>query len=177
MSFPYGVNRVNAGAPQNVGNPFSMNPPGIPAQGSENPHGSPERRGSTRARSREPRGERNQPTDKRPRTPRTPVRSVQEEAQQEDVDGRSTALENLAVTHATFLQQIHDDVSNMKNSVSQLVAKVTSLDEYAQNVDSRVTKVRDEAGAHFKKMSEDMHQRLQAVENYLAAGEAPKRDG
>ena len=104
MSFPYGV---NAGAVN--GNPFAIptqspasQPPGISAQGSENPHGSPERRGSTRARSRE-RGERGAGGDKRPRTPRTPIPSVQEEVHREDIDGRVTALENLAVTHATFL--------------------------------------------------------------------------
>ena len=115
-NFPYGVN-----AQAGTGNPFAIprqqpsQPPGISAQGSGNPHGSPERRGSTRARSRE-REERGAGGDKRPRTPRTPVASVPEEAHREHIDGRVTALENLAVTHATFLQQVHDDVSGVKSS-------------------------------------------------------------
>ena len=131
MSFPFGVNRVNAQQPQNANNPFAIGtpqPPGIPVQGPGNPHGSPERRGSNRARSRE-RGERGAPHDKRPRTPRTPVTTVREEFQKKDMEGRITALENLAVTHATFLQQIHDDVTGMKSALSQFVAKISSLDE------------------------------------------------
>ena len=51
------------------------------------------------------------------------------------------------------------------------MAKISSLDEYAQNVNMRVTKIRDEAGAHFRETSEAMSQRLQVIENYLAAGD------
>ena len=60
MNFPFGVNRVNAQEPHAANNPFAIGtpqPPEIPVQGLRNPHGSPERRGLTRARSRE-RGER-----------------------------------------------------------------------------------------------------------------------
>ena len=135
--FPYGVNRVNAG--QAVDNQCAIpSPPG-------NPHGSLERSGSTRARSRE-RGERRNegstgPT--RPRTPRTPRQTIQEEVHHEDTEGRILVLENLAVTHATFLQQIHDDVHGMKKYNSQITAKIVSLDEYAQNIDKRMTTIRD----------------------------------
>ena len=51
------------------------------------------------------------------------------------------------------------------------MAKISSLDGYAQNINARVTEVRDEAGAHFKQVSHDMNQRLQANEQYLNAGE------
>ena len=124
--FPYGVNRVNAG--QAVDNPFAIpSPP-------RNPHGSLERSGSTRARSRERGERRNEGTTgpTRPRTPRTPRQTIQEEVHNEDTEGRILVLENLAVTHATFLQQIHDDVLGMKKSISQITAKINSLDEYAQ---------------------------------------------
>ena len=135
--FPYGVNRVNAG--QAVDNPFAIpSPP-------RNPHGSLERSGSTRARSRERGERRNEGTTgpTRPRTPRTPKQTIQEEVHNENTEGRILVLENLAVTHATFLQQIHDDVHGMKKSISQMTAKIVSLDEYAQNIDKRMTEIRD----------------------------------
>ena len=147
--FPYGVNRVNAG--QAIHNPFGIPlPPG-------NVHGSPERSGSTRARSRgraatqPPRRNEGTAGSTRPRTPRTPRQTIQEEVQNEDIEGRILVLENLAVTHATFLQQIHDDVHGMKRSISQMTAKVVSLDEYAQNIDKRMTEIRDGQDVAFRR--------------------------
>ena len=142
MSFPFGMNRVQPDA--QAGDPFA-----IPST-SENQHGSQEQRGSVRARSREREGtRRNDRTvtpGARPRTPRQPPGqpSVQEEVAREDLEGRISALENLAVTHATFLQLIHDDVAGVKQVMPRISEKIISLDGYAQNVDKRVTTVREQ---------------------------------
>ena len=144
MSFPFGVNRVPT-SPQgaNVHNPFAI--PSNPG----NQHGSQEQRGSVRARSRERgggrRSDRTMTPTARPRTPRQAAGPppVQEEVDREDLEGRITALENIAVTHATFLQQVHDDVGSMKQVLPQITEKISTLDGYAQNVDKRVTSVRD----------------------------------
>ena len=98
----------------------------------------------------------------RPRTPGPP--SVPEEVRREDVNGRITALENLAVTHATFLQQIHDDVIGIRQALPQITDKIGSLDAYAQSVDKRLTGVRDEAEAQFRRTGQELYQRMGKVE-------------
>ena len=107
------------------------------------------------------------PRTERPRTPRVDRPTVQEEVNQEDMAGRITALENMAVTHATFLQQIYDDVANMKKSGSQLTAKIVSLDEYSQNIDKRVTAIRDEAEAFYKQTGQSVMGRIEQLERQL----------
>ena len=89
MAFPFGMNRVPTGqADAPAPNPFA-----IPST-SEIPHGSPERRGSVRARSRERgggrRNDRTMTPVGRPRTPRQPAGPppVQEEVDREDLEGR-----------------------------------------------------------------------------------------
>ena len=174
-SFPFGMNRVvgNAATPSTP-NPFSMQSPvGFG-------HGSAEHGGSTsRARSRE-RGRSfgaaampdggptpKTPRTERPRTPRVERPTVQEEVNQEDMAGRITALENMAVTHATFLQQVHDDVANMKKSGSQITAKIVSLDKYSQNIDKRVTAIRDEAEHFYRQTGQSVMGRVEQLERQL----------
>ena len=76
----------------------------------------------------------------RQRTSRQPAGPppVQEKVDREDLEGRITALENLAVTHATFLQQVNDDAGNMKQIILQITEKIHTLDGYAQNIDKRL---------------------------------------
>ena len=132
MACPCGMNRVPTGQQSAIGpNPCFM-PPTY-----EIPHGSPERRGSVRARSRERGGGRNSdrtmtPTA-RPRTPRQPAGPppVQEEVDREDLVERIAVLENIAVTHATFLHQVYDDVGSTKQAFPQITEKVSTLDGYA----------------------------------------------
>ena len=60
------------------------------------------------------------------------------------------AFENIAEAHATFLQQIHEDVCSMKLVIPQIRRKINTRDGYVQNMDKRVTTVRDEAANYFK---------------------------
>ena len=129
MAFPLGMNRVPTGQQgAQVPKPCSMPPT------SGNPHGSPERRGSVRGRSRVQggarRSDRTMTPTTRPRTAKQPAGPppVQEEFDREDLEGRITALGNPAVTHASSQQKVHDDVGNMKQVIPKITENFSTLD-------------------------------------------------
>ena len=90
-------------------------------------------------------------------------RLLQAQVDREDLEGRITALENLAVTRATFLQQVHDDVGSLKQVLPQIIENISTLDGYAQNVDKRVTTVREEAANHFKWVTDQFAKRIDEI--------------
>ena len=122
--FPYGVNPAS-GAGRVVGNPFA-----IPVRHPQGGHGSAataaqssRQTAQTAARGRSRDRDRDARTQS-PRIVRTPPPGVEEEVHREDTEGRIAALENLAVTHATFLQQIHNDVRDAKHTQNQMLEKI-----------------------------------------------------
>lgn len=148
----------------------------LPTRHSRFLHGSLERGGNffasgrtwprteNRARSRD----RGRERARSPRTasPRRPV-NVEEDTAKEDLEARVTALEGLAVTHATMLQTVHNDLqvllsklSTVENFVAQTQDKIGTMDAYAQAIDQRITK----AGDVFKDIEASLDSRLRAFE-------------
>ena len=85
-----------------------------------------------------------------PARPRSPTPGIAEEVRAEDIEGRLNALENLAVTHATFLQQVHCDIVEVKQIVKDMQLKVVTLDTYAETVDGRITQTEREFATHIE---------------------------
>ena len=93
----------------------------------------------------------------------------------EDIEARVSSLEKLAVTHDTLLQQVHHDVKEIKNMITMLTTDMQFLDAYAQNVDHRMTRVRDEMSNHFTKAGQGLSDRIGALEQLAReAREAPQ---
>lgn len=208
--FPHGVNGSAARAVEDprlrVYNPFAIphqptsnpaSPTSLPISASPIPgsavqqsashpsasgfaHGSAELGASTtsRGRSRDREARRSRTASQ----PRTPQRSVQEQVEAEEVQKRLDALEGLAVTHAHYIKQVHDDVQGLLHKfvgvekyATEIKDKIGSLDTYAQNVDSRISAVRGEAATAFNDLEKRLTDRVMAIENLVrnAASAAP----
>ena len=146
-----------------------------------NRHGSAERGTSSPAAGGQNRGrERERERDERRDQTHSPVRGAWQQTQadrdyEEDViENRFITNENLLRRHAELIANTHQELETAKEIILQMGQKIASMDDYAKNVDGRLTTMMEGVAARYDPSSNEMYQRIQGLEeramNFISAG-------
>ena len=102
----------------------------------------------------------------------SPTRAAsQAELEREDEEearlNQLATFENLLRAHANLIQNTNAEVQELKKTVGEVIVKVISVDDYAQKVDERLTKMLTGVKNHYDPLIEALTEKIGHLEVLL----------
>ena len=76
-------------------------------------------------------------------------------------------FENLLRSHANLIENTHREVAEMRGIIDQLVHKIVTVDEFAQNVDRRLTTTLTGVKERYDPLAETLNERIGMMERVI----------